>query len=128
MKKVYLLFAVLIVILQARLLSSDGGLSELFSLQEQLNTMETSLEEQRLINNELAKEVKNLQSNPLAIETIARQNLGMVKNSEVFVRVIELKPDNTSDSLNELIQNKLDEPVAEQDVADGNKDASQFSN
>jgi len=91
-KKLYLAFAILIVILQVRLLSSEGGLGELFSLQEQLKTLESSLEDQRLINAKLADEVKSLQSNPLSIETLARQNLGMVKKDEVFIKVIELKP------------------------------------
>lgn len=93
MKKLYLALAILIVILQARLLSSDGGLGELFALQEQLKILETSLEEQRVINAELAEEVKSLQSNPVAIETLARQTLGMVKKDEVFIKVIELQPD-----------------------------------
>lgn len=97
MKKLYLAFAILIVILQVRLLSSHGGLGELFSLQEQLKTLESSLEEQRLVNAKLAEEVKSLQSNPKSIETLARQNLGMVKKDEVFIKVIELKPDSTSE-------------------------------
>ncbi|BCN93415.1 hypothetical protein THMIRHAM_12000 [Thiomicrorhabdus immobilis] len=96
MKKLYLALAVLIVILQARLLSSEGGLGELFSLQEQLKTLETSLEEQRLVNARLAEEIKSLQTNPSAIETLARQNLGMVKKDEVFVQVIELKSEESS--------------------------------
>ena len=98
MKKLYLAFAILIVILQVRLLSSHGGLGELFSLQEQLKTLENSLEEQRLINAKLAEEVKSLQSNPKSIETLARQNLGMVKKDEVFIKVIELKPDKVLES------------------------------
>lgn len=91
MKKIYIALAILIVVLQARLLSSDGGLGELFVLQDQLKTLEASLGEQRLENVKLAKEVKSLQTNPSAIETLARQNLGMVKEDEVFVQVIELK-------------------------------------
>lgn len=100
MKKIYLAFAVLIVILQARLLSSDGGIGELFSLQNQLTSLETSLSEQRLVNAELAQEVKSLQTNPEAIETIARQTLGMVKKDEVFVNVIELTADDTGVTTN----------------------------
>jgi len=91
-KKLYLALAILIVILQARLLSSEGGLGELFTLQEQLKTLESSLEEQRLINAKLEEEVRALQSNPQSIETIARQTLGMVKQNEVFIKVIEVKP------------------------------------
>lgn len=91
MKTLYLALAILIVILQARLLSSEGGLGELFSLQEQLKTLESSLEEQRLLNSELATQVKALQENPSSIETLARQTLGMVKKDEVFIKVIELQ-------------------------------------
>ena len=91
MKKLYLALAILIVILQARLLSSDGGLGELFLLQEQLKTLEHSLEEQRLLNAELATQVKTLQEDPSSIETLARQTLGMVKKDEVFIKVIELQ-------------------------------------
>ncbi|QCU90169.1 FtsB family cell division protein [Thiomicrorhabdus sediminis] len=101
MKKIYLALALLIVVLQARLLSSDGGLSELFTLQNQLTELESSLTEQRLQNAKLAEEVHELQNNPQAIETIARQTLGMVKKDEVFVNVITLKqPDpNTDESV-----------------------------
>ncbi len=100
MKKIYLALAVILVLLQVRLLSSEGGLVELFALQDQLESMEASLEEQRLINAKLAEEVKNLQSNPLAVETIARQTLGMVKKDEVFIKVIELKPEDSELEVN----------------------------
>jgi cell division protein FtsB len=99
-KKIYLALAVILVLLQVRLLSSEGGLVELFALQDQLESMEASLEEQRLINAKLAEEVKNLQSNPLAVETIARQTLGMVKKDEVFIKVIELKPEDSELEVN----------------------------
>jgi len=90
-KKIYLALALLILVLQARLLSSDGGLGELFALQEQLKKLESSLEQQRLVNAQLAQHVKDLQSDNSSIETIARQTLGMVKKDEVFIKVIELK-------------------------------------
>lgn len=95
MKKIYLALALLFLVLQARLLSSDGGLGELFALEEQLKTLESSLEEQRLLNETLAKQVKELQNDHVSLETIARQTLGMVKKDEVFVKVIELKSSET---------------------------------
>jgi len=93
-KKFYLALAVIIVLLQVRLMSSEGGIVELFALQEQLNALEASLEQQKVINAKLAEEVKNIQSDPLAVETIARQTLGMVKKDEVFIQVIELQPED----------------------------------
>ncbi|VAW44136.1 hypothetical protein MNBD_GAMMA04-837 [hydrothermal vent metagenome] len=91
MKKIYIALALLILVLQARLLSSEGGLGELFALQEQLKTLETSLEEQQQINEKLAQQVKALQNDHTTLETIARQTLGMVKKEEVFIKVIELQ-------------------------------------
>ncbi|WP_269471166.1 FtsB family cell division protein [Thiomicrorhabdus aquaedulcis] len=77
--------------LQVRLLSSDGGVGELLALQEQLKRLETSLENQRLVNAQLEIHVKDLQTQTAAVETIARQTLGMVKKNEVFINVIELQ-------------------------------------
>ena len=113
MKKLYLALAILIVILQARLLSSDGGLGELFSLQEQLKTLENSLEEQRLLNAELAAQVRTLQENPSSIETLARQNLGMVKKDEVFIKVIELQTESGS-NVNSPKDERGDDNLAEE--------------
>lgn len=73
--------------------------------------MEASLEEQRVVNNDLAKEVKNLQSNPVSVETIARQNLGMVKKDEIFIKVIELQPEQNQ--MNQVEDNAIEEKVVE---------------
>ncbi|NPA71506.1 MAG: septum formation initiator family protein [Gammaproteobacteria bacterium] len=101
MKKIYLGLALLILILQARLLSSEGGIGELFSLQEQLAKLEYTLESQRLENALLAQKVAHLQSDISSIETIARQTLGMVKKDEVFIKVIALQSEPVVNSPSE---------------------------
>lgn len=90
MKILYISLALIILVLQARLLSSEGGVSELFSLQKQLNQLERELSDQQKLNTQLAQEVKVLQTQDRAIETIARHTLGMVAKDEVFIEVIEL--------------------------------------
>lgn len=90
MKKIYISLALIIVVLLARLLSSEGGVSELFTLQKQLTQLEVELADQLTLNIKLAEEVKVLQTQSMAIETIARQTLGMVGKDEVFIQVIEL--------------------------------------
>ena len=90
MKILYISLALIILVLQARLLSSEGGVSELFALQKQLNQLEVELTAQQALNTKLAEEVRVLQSDDKAIETIARQTLGMVGKDEIFVEVIEL--------------------------------------
>ncbi|WP_319557587.1 septum formation initiator family protein [Thiomicrorhabdus sp.] len=96
MKTLFVALALILFVIEARLLSSSGGVGELVSLNEQLKKLEASLEEQRLVNARLKTEVEALQNNDDAIETIARQTLGMVKKDEVFVQVIELQPNHQS--------------------------------
>ena len=103
MKKLYISLALIILILQARLLSSEGGVSELFALQKQLNQLEVELTEQQALNEALAHEVKVLQMQDEAIETIARQTLGMVAKDEVFVEVIELPAESSQPLLTKEI-------------------------
>lgn len=95
MKGVLIALFLVVLVLQVRLLSSNGGLSELWSLQEQLQTLKQQVDEQRTKNKLLMKEVADLQSGTHSIETIARQKLGMVGHNEFFVQVIE-KPEVTS--------------------------------
>lgn len=105
-----LALAVVILILQVRLLSSDGGVGEWFALQsklEQLHTQIQSLEKQNAL---LKKEVTALQSNPRSIETLARQKLGMIAEDEVFIKVIELPSESQQRTTVEA------EPVSDADA------------
>ncbi|MGC9385355.1 MAG: FtsB family cell division protein [Hydrogenovibrio sp.] len=90
MKIIYIAFAIVILILQVRLLSSDGGVGELMSLQNKLDAFQAKIDALEHQNFLLRKEVKDLQSNTQAIETIARQKLGMIGENEVFIKVVEL--------------------------------------
>lgn len=90
MKYLYLFLALTIILLQARLLSSEGGVSELFSLQKQLQKIEVELAQQQALNESLTQQVSALQTQTESLESLARQSLGMIKRDEVFVEVIEL--------------------------------------
>jgi len=93
-KAIYIVLAVFILILQIRLLSSDGGVGELLSLQNKLDELHVKIDALEDNNALLRKEVQDLQSSTEAIETIARQKLGMIAKDEAFIKVIEL-PKNT---------------------------------
>ncbi|WP_373017122.1 septum formation initiator family protein [Thiomicrorhabdus sp.] len=99
MKRLYLVLGLIIVILLARLLSSNGGIGELFSLQNQLTQLENQLAEQQRLNAELSQQVKDLQTQNSAVETLARQTLGMIAKDEVFIEVIETKSSHVNDSV-----------------------------
>lgn len=90
MKLFYSFLGLVSLALAIRLLSSDGGLGEYLELQKQLTEIQAENQAFEKTNQLLQQEVQNLQSSTDAIETIARQKLGMIKENEVFVQVIEL--------------------------------------
>lgn len=90
MKTIYIVLGVIILILQMRLMSSDGGIGDYLSLQKKLDDLQFKVQDLEHKNSLLKKEVYDLQTNTKAIETIARQKLGMIGENEVFVKVIEL--------------------------------------
>lgn len=91
MLKFYVILGVLGVSLVASFLSSDGGLSELLHLEKQIELQKDVLKEQTSINQALEKNIVILQSEPRAIESIAREQLGLVKPNEVFVEVVDYR-------------------------------------
>ena len=103
-KFITLALAIIILVLQVRLLSSDGGVGEWLSLQSKLDQLQRQIDTLETQNILLKKEVVALQSSPKAIETLARQKLGMIAEDEVFVKVIEL-PSSLSD-LNDRSEKK----------------------
>lgn len=109
MKAIYIVLAVVILVLQIRLLSSDGGVGELLSLQTKLDELHVKVDVLENNNALLRKEVQDLQSSTEAIETIARQKLGMIAKDEAFVKVIEL-PKNTHSSALKPPADKTESP------------------
>ncbi|PIQ02756.1 MAG: septum formation initiator [Piscirickettsiaceae bacterium CG_4_9_14_3_um_filter_43_564] len=107
MKAFMLALAIIIFILQIRLLSSDGGIGEWVSLQSKLDDLQTEIEALEKRNALLKKEVTALQSSPKAIETLARQKLGMIAEDEVFIKVIELP----SQPVKPVIEQPVDSPL-----------------
>jgi cell division protein FtsB len=92
MKKWMIVFGVIIALLLFKLLSSDGGLAEYAHLKQQLQQLEAENQAQRKLNEQLKQRVHALQTDPKAIETLARQKLGMIGKDEVFIQIIEPSP------------------------------------
>lgn len=90
LKALYFVLGAIILILLFRLLSSDGGISDYFSLQKKLETLESQVQALQTRNEDLKHKVYVLQTQTNSVETIARQKLGMIGKDEVFIKVIEL--------------------------------------
>ena len=83
------LLAILIIALQFRLWSGEGGFPEVSRLQEAVEAQRQENRELAERNRALAAEVDDLRSGLDAIEERARSELGMIHQDETFFQVVE---------------------------------------
>lgn len=83
--------------LQYRLWVGDGSLAEVQSLRDEIAAQNAELKEMRTRNQALEAEVHDLHEGLDALEERARSELGMIKQGEMFLQVIE-DPDASSDT------------------------------
>ncbi|MEE8343418.1 MAG: cell division protein FtsB [Gammaproteobacteria bacterium] len=83
------LLVAILLILQYRLWVGEGSLSEVWRLQQQVEAQRK--ENKRLMERNMAldAEVTDLKQGMDAIEEHARNDLGMIKEDEIFYQVIE---------------------------------------
>jgi len=78
-----------LVLLQYRLWFAEGGLAEANRLQVQLEEAEAENAELTARNAALTRELIALQDGTAAVEKNARENLGLIKEGEVYYQFIE---------------------------------------
>lgn len=91
MRKLTVVFVVLIVLLQYPLWLGKGGWLRVWQYSQQIETHEKRNEYYRQRNETLRAEVRDLKQGQSAIEERARSELGLVKQDEVFYQVIQNK-------------------------------------
>ena len=89
MRWLMVVLAGLLVVLQYRLWFAAGGLAEASRLREQLAQAEAENAALMARNDVLAQEVVALQSGMEAVEKSARENLGLIKEGEIYYQFIE---------------------------------------
>jgi cell division protein FtsB len=85
---------VLLLVLQYDLWVGDGSLATVWHLQKAVDAQQlenTHLQER---NETLAAEVKDLKTGLDAIEERARNDLGMIKEGETYIQVVEEPPES----------------------------------
>ena len=80
---------ILLIGLQYRLWFADGGLAEANRLSQQLTDAETENASLTARNDKLTREVLALQGGNEAVEKNARENLGLIKEGEVYYQFVE---------------------------------------
>nr|WP_232470578.1 cell division protein FtsB [Methylococcus sp. BF19-07] len=80
---------VLIALLQYRLWFGDGNLREMQRLQERIAELTEEGEKRRQRNAALEAEIMDLRKGTDAIEEYARRDLGMIKEGETLIQIID---------------------------------------
>jgi len=89
-------FLSLLAILQYDLWFGDGSLTAAWRLEEKIVEQQQDNERLQLRNETLAAEVTDLKSGSAAIEERARSELGMIKQGETFVQILDQDSDKNN--------------------------------
>ena len=84
-----LIFVTLVLIADA--LIGDKGLTESMNAQRQYRELQVSLDQLRRQNAALREEKRRLEEDPATIESLARQELGLIKPGEIVFILKDLK-------------------------------------
>jgi cell division protein FtsB len=89
MRYLFLALLVLFLLLQYRLWVGEGGFADVINLRRDLAEQQAENTRLRERNEALDAEVKDLKQGLDAIEERAREELGMIKEDEIFYQIIE---------------------------------------
>ncbi|MCW8975970.1 MAG: cell division protein FtsB [Sedimenticola sp.] len=89
MRILIILLVVMLGVLQYRLWVGEGSLAELHLLKEEIELQKGELQQMRRRNQSLQAEVDDLKKGLEAIEERARNDLGMIREGEIFYQMIE---------------------------------------
>lgn len=89
MRWLVLVLLLLLGWLQYRLWVGEGSLEEVNALREEIRDQKMEIERLGARNRTLDAEVRNLRVGEDALEERARSELGMIKQGELFLQVIE---------------------------------------
>lgn len=84
-----LVFVTLVLVIDA--LIGDKGLTESMNARRQYRELQASLDQVRRDNTTLREEMRRLNEDPATIESLARQELGLIKPGEIVFILKDLK-------------------------------------
>lgn len=89
MRLILICLTALLVLIQIPLWFGKGGWLRVWDLSHQLDSALAKEQELKARNAQLASEVQDLKEGTGAIEERARNELGLIKDNEIFVQVVE---------------------------------------
>ncbi len=97
MRIFYVIILSLLAMVHVQLFAHDSGVPSIFRLKNQLNNLTNDMDATKSKNALLVYEIEGLKHNIGSIESRARQDLGFIREGEIYVRIIHDR-DNTSSS------------------------------
>lgn len=82
-----------IILIGIIFIASDVGLWNIWSAQKQLKNLQAQISEYERNNEYLTEEIEKLESDPFAIEKVAREKYGYLRPGERVYRIILLQAD-----------------------------------
>jgi cell division protein FtsB len=92
MRLIPILVAALLLLIQYPLWLGPGGWMHVRDMERQLGAQNRTNAQLEARNERLAAEVKDLKEGAGAVEERARYELGMLKDGEVFVQIVDAPP------------------------------------
>lgn len=89
MRIITFVFATLVILIQYPLWFGKGGWMRVHQLERQFQVQQQTNAQLKTRNDQLDAEVQDLKKGAGAIEERARYELGMIKNGEIFVQIVD---------------------------------------
>ena len=89
MRIITFVFASLVILIQYPLWFGKGGWMRVHQLERQFQVQQQTNAQLKTRNDQLDAEVQDLKKGAGAIEERARYELGMIKNGEIFVQIVD---------------------------------------
>ena len=89
MRLILIVLAGLLILIQFPLWLGKGGWLKVWDLDQQVTAAQKKTDELKARNAKLASEVQDLREGTEAVEERARYELGMVKDGEIFVQILD---------------------------------------
>ncbi|GAB1266362.1 septum formation initiator family protein [Aurantivibrio infirmus] len=109
MKWIIIALVICFGFLQYRLWVGEGSIAEVVNLNQQITLQQSEIERLQEQNRVLALEVSELKTGVRTLESRARTEMGMIKEGETFILVLddEQKPRNSKSKIAPQNPNKL---------------------
>jgi cell division protein FtsB len=96
MRLIFLSLAALLLLIQYPLWLGKGGWLRVWDLDQQVDAAHKKNEQLKARNAKLNSEVQDLKDGTGAVEERARYELGMIKENEIFIQILEPQPAATA--------------------------------